>query len=108
MVANVSQFSDSLTVSVHDALANYMAVGAFEPGSTLKIDELRYVIRGVPGILGVTTVNIEGHGVNLAMPNRWTIPFMSYLYLTQVDQYGNIQTSEVGFQPTVDVGEIVD
>ena len=107
-VITVQQWSDDILTTVNDALAQYMAVGAFAPGGTLLIDELRYVIRGCSGVLGVTTVDIEGQGVNLAMPNQWTVPQLSYLYLTMVDQYGNANTLYTGIAPTIGVAQIVD
>lgn len=108
LVITVEQWSNSLLDAVHKALYDYMTPGAFEPGTAVKIDELRYITRSVPGVKGVTTCHIDEKPYNMAMPNQWTIPFMSYLYLTQVDKYGNPQTLEKGYSPTQGIDLIVD
>jgi hypothetical protein len=106
IVITVEQWSNTILDAVYERLYSYMAPGAFEPGTAVKIDELRYITRGTEGVQGVTTCHIEEKPYNVPMPNQWTIPFMSYLYLTQVDKYGNAQTLMKGYSPTQGLEEI--
>jgi len=87
-VLETSQISPELSDDVFSTIVAYLKPSNYTTGATLRIKELEYIIRAVPGITGIQYVTVNLDTVNYPMPQRYTSPNLIELSITLVDPRG--------------------
>lgn len=95
-IVNVQQLSQGLANAVFDNLQDYLNPVNFSLGSSIRLRELEYRVRSVPGVDEVVSLLIDSEAVNTAMPNLYTQPVIETLALTMLDTTGLSHTYYIG------------
>lgn len=91
IVVDVRSFDDVSDSDLYEKLSAYFLDHTL--GSSIKIKELEYVIRSIPGISSIQYVTINGDALNTPMPGKTYTPRIVQITLTKVDDNNNSLTT---------------
>jgi len=72
------------------AFQTYLSPRAYEPGSALRISELRFRLRQVLGMDGIDFLTINGGSIDVPLPTAFTAPLAFSLLAKLTDADGTV------------------
>jgi hypothetical protein len=93
MKSNQAGGADELATNLWNAYRDYLSLKRFEPGQTVFIEEVRYILRQVSGVALIDYILLNNEGSNIPMPNSYTLPTADFLVTRISDVNG--QTYEI-------------
>lgn len=91
VVVNVNNLGDISDDTVLAALRDYLLGRTL--GDTIKIKELEYLVRSIPGIVSLQYVTINGDALDTPLPGKVYAPRLVQLILTKVNNSGISETT---------------
>jgi hypothetical protein len=70
-----------------EALQTYFDYKQYPIGEPILLEEVKYAVRNVGGII-ISYLDMNGDALNIPMPNQWTIPRLTSLFVELVDEQG--------------------
>lgn len=92
VVCSTTSLSETIADSIFSSMQAYVNPRAYTIGSTLAINELEYVTRGVTGVKRVSSLFINSNGLDVGMPSYYTYPYLDEVNITLVDELGRSVT----------------
>ena len=91
VVATVSLVSDDLSEVIWDAVSELYSPLRYPFGQSISVQDLVYTIRASDDrVSSVFSCLINGSSLDIALPKRWSLPFIRVMTLTLVDGVNSV------------------
>ncbi|MBW4558466.1 MAG: baseplate J/gp47 family protein [Trichormus sp. ATA11-4-KO1] len=102
ITCGVDEVSETLATQIAQAVYDYLSPLTYPWGTKVKINEISYNARLVPGVTEVDSVTINGEPLDHLLANNWTSPFTDSLMINLMQPDGVSQTYFLGLGEDLD------